>query len=122
MSNVGFAGSPFVSKLAASQNMCTSLPLSSNMQSRSSQRSGSSAADVDGVPGGTTPVWSLKTIEKPCEKYSALPLVSSGLSLGHISFWPASERRYWMMVPRLAASSTSKSVSPGFQPSLTASL
>ena len=24
----------------------------------------------------------------------------SGLSVGHCSFWPASESRYWMMVPR----------------------
>src|SRR5262245_22993703 len=54
---------------------------------------------------------------KPCEKYSAFPLVNSGFSVGQNSFWPASERRYWTMVPRRAASSGENSVSLGFQPS-----
>ena len=44
--------------------------------------------------GGITPVWSLNTMEKPCEKYNALPFVSSGLIFGHISFCPASDSRY----------------------------
>ena len=34
-----------------------------------------------------------------------------------MSFWPASESRYWMMVPFAAASSGSNSVLPGTQPS-----
>src|SRR5450759_364851 len=39
---------------------------------------------------------------------------------GQVSFWAASETRNWITVPRVAASSSEKRVSPGTQPSLTA--
>ncbi len=44
----------------------------------------------------------------------------NGLMFGQSIICAASETRYWMIVPRSAASSMSKSVLPGFQPSLTA--
>jgi len=70
--------------------------------------------------GGTTPVCSLYTMEKPWEKYRASPFFKHGLTWGHIIFCPASEIRYCTIVPFLAASSTSKRVLPGTQPSAAA--
>ena len=70
--------------------------------------------------GGTTCVWSLYTIEKPCEKYSVLPGVTYSFRCGHVDVCAASDSRFMRIVPFVAASSIENRFLPGTQPSASA--